>query len=107
MDVPKPGAGLFRASLNNLKGEQPEDLCPNLSMVLQALHSQQAVRVCPGRLEASTEECTVLSGSLNRIIYLIALTPWWPHGKKLACRCGRHGFNPCSGKISHAREQLS
>ena len=112
MDVPKPGAGLFRASLNNLKGEQPEDLCPNLSMVLQALHSQQAVRVltvrvCPGRLEASTEECTALSGSLNRIIYLIALTPWWPHGKKLACRCGRHGFNPCSGKISHAREQLS
>ena len=35
-------------------------------MVLQALHSQQAVRVltvrvCPGRLEASTEECTALS----------------------------------------------
>ena len=65
------------------------------------------VRVCPGRLEASTEECTALSWSLNRTIYLISLTPWWPHGNKLACRCGRHGFNPCSGKISHAREQLS
>ena len=66
LDVPKPGAELVRASLNNLKVEQSQDLCANLSMVLQALHSQQAirvltVRVCPGRLEASTEECTALS----------------------------------------------
>ena len=66
LDVPKPGAGLVRASLKNLKGDQSQDLCPNLSMMLQALHSQQAVRVltvsvCPGRMEASTEECTALS----------------------------------------------
>ena len=66
LDVPKLAAGLVTAFLNNLKGEQSQDLCPNLSMLLQSLHSQQAVRVltvrvCPGRLEASTEECTALS----------------------------------------------
>ena len=52
LDVPKPGAGLFRASLNNLKGEQPEDLCPNLSLVLQALHSQQAVRAVSSQVRS-------------------------------------------------------
>lgn len=45
LDVLQPGAGLVRASLNNLKGEPSQDLCAKSSMVLQALHSQQAVRV--------------------------------------------------------------
>ena len=44
------------------------DSSPMLSMVLQALHSQQAVThshdqsgQCPGRLEARSEACSALS----------------------------------------------
>ena len=33
--------------------------------------------------------------------------PWWLSGKESACQCRKHGFNPWSGKIPHASEQLS
>ena len=33
--------------------------------------------------------------------------PWWCSGWESACRCRRHGFEPWSGKIPHAAEQLS
>ena len=33
--------------------------------------------------------------------------PWWLSGKKPACKCSRHGFDPWSGKIPHAVEQLN
>ena len=32
--------------------------------------------------------------------------PWWRSGWKSACRCRGHGFEPWSGKIPHAAEQL-
>ena len=32
--------------------------------------------------------------------------PWWRSGWESACRCGGHGFEPWSGKIPHAVEQL-
>ena len=33
--------------------------------------------------------------------------PWWLSGKESTCQCRRHGFDPCSGKMPHASEQLS
>ena len=33
--------------------------------------------------------------------------PWWLSGEESACQCRRHGFDPWSGKIPHAVEQLS
>ena len=33
--------------------------------------------------------------------------PWWLSGKEPTCRCRRHRFDPWSGKIPHAVEQLS
>ena len=33
--------------------------------------------------------------------------PWWLSGKESACQCRRHGFDPWSGRIPHAREQLN
>ena len=33
--------------------------------------------------------------------------PWWRSGYESACQCGAHGFEPWSGKIPHAAEQLS
>ena len=35
------------------------------------------------------------------------LKPWWLSGKESTCQCRRHGFDPWSGKIPHASEQLS
>ena len=39
-------------------------------------------------------------------IYLLGL-PWWHSGWESACQCREHGFEPWSGKIPHAAEQLS
>ena len=41
---------------------------------------------------------------------LITITfglPWWLSGKESTCQGRRHGFNPWSGKIPHAKMQLS
>ena len=32
--------------------------------------------------------------------------PWWRSGWESACQCRGHGFEPWSGKIPHATEQL-
>ena len=32
--------------------------------------------------------------------------PWWRSGWEPACQCRGHGFEPWSGKIPHAAEQL-
>ena len=32
--------------------------------------------------------------------------PWWRSGWESACQCRRHGFEPWSGRIPHAAEQL-
>ena len=32
--------------------------------------------------------------------------PWWRGGWESACQCRGHGFEPWSGKIPHAAEQL-
>ena len=32
---------------------------------------------------------------------------WWLRGKEPNFQCGRHGFDPWSGKIPNATEQLS
>ena len=39
---------------------------------------------------------------LKRIIGL----PWWRSGWESTCQCRGHGFEPWSGKIPHATEQL-
>ena len=33
--------------------------------------------------------------------------PWWCSGQESACQCRGHRFEPWSGKIPHAVEQLS
>ena len=43
--------------------------------------------------------------SFIKIFYLGL--PWWRSGWESACQCRAHGFEPWSGKIPHAAEQLS
>ena len=64
-NVGKPGAWLARPPPGV---QQSQDFSPILSMVLQVLHSQQAVTHShsqvgqyPGRLEARSEACSALS----------------------------------------------
>ena len=52
---------------------------------------------------------TTCSYMLNQMLYQIwdQGLPWWRSGWESACQCRRHGFEPWSGKIPHATEQLS
>ena len=38
--------------------------------------------------------------------YTMGGLPWWRSGWESACQCRGHRFEPCSGKIPHAAEQL-
>ena len=37
---------------------------------------------------------------------IISGLPWWRSGWESACQCRGHGFEPWSGRIPHAAEQL-
>ena len=57
---------------------------------------------------------TMLEGRLKKIQTFIILNntfniglPWWRSGWESACQCRGHGFEPWSGKIPHAAEQLA
>ena len=43
---------------------------------------------------------------LKNKVYFLGL-PWWRSGYEPACQCRGQGFEPWSGKIPHAVEQLS
>ena len=61
-------------------------------------------------LWASFEFWTILS-VLSIIHFILKIhdlgLPWWRSGWESACQCRGHGFEPWSGKIPHAVEQLS
>ena len=44
--------------------------------------------------------------SLSLAIKQVSGLPWWRSGWESACQCRGHGFEPWSGKIPHAAEQL-
>ena len=46
--------------------------------------------------------------NLIKLMFLIKLwgLPWWCSGWESACQCKGHRFEPWSGKIPHAAEQL-
>ena len=44
--------------------------------------------------------------SLVASIKAVLGLPWWHSGWESACQCRGHGFEPWSGKILHATEQL-
>ena len=49
----------------------------------------------------------ILKKKKKKLLKLKNKLPWWLRGKESACQCRRHGFEPWSGKISHALGQLS
>ena len=67
----------------------------------QSGHSHSGQFAC--RLEARSEECTTLSWSLNKIIYVISLTPGCFQGKNLLSNAGGMGSILVLGRFHMSR----
>ena len=60
----------------------------------------------PSRSEYTHHGNTRRRGAENLFKEIMVGLPWWCSGWESACRCRGHGFEPWSGKIPHAAEQL-
>ena len=67
-----------------------------LSATGQAIHQKEQE---VARLRTRQLDCQTLKKSPMGL-------PWWHNGWESACQCRGHGFEPWSGKIPHAAEQL-
>ena len=65
---------------------------------------RQARHILPHEPEVTPPLDTTKPTSMSNRLFR---PPWWLSGEESAFQCRRHGFNPWSGKISHAVEQLS
>ena len=59
-----------------------------------------------GRVQACAFWKNSLGDSDMHSSLKISGLPWWRSGWESACQCRGHGFEPWSGKIPHAAEQL-
>ena len=55
--------------------------------------------------QKKAEVAILISDKIDFKIKNVGL-PWWRSGLESACQCRGHGFEPWSGKIPHATEQL-
>ena len=56
-------------------------------------------------LEELKSKQTVMNNTITEIKNTLGI-PWWRTGWESACQCRGHEFEPWSGKIPHAAEQL-
>ena len=56
--------------------------------------------------QKSIKSCSTLL-VIREIKIIIRGLPWWLIGKESTCQCRKHGFDPWSGKIPQATDQLS
>ena len=77
-------------------------LCFNPAIALLVIYPTEL------KIYVHTKTCTPLFIASS---FMITKTwnraPWWRSGWESACQCRGHGFEPWSGKIPHAAEQLS
>ena len=57
-------------------------------------------------IKRETKKCLETKKEWNHSITKLMGLPWWHSGWESACQCRGHGFEPWSGKIPHATEQL-
>ena len=57
-------------------------------------------------LTKSTQKYLLKINKKSMFIKTLLGLPWWRSGWESACQCREHGFEPWSGKIPHAVEQL-
>ena len=66
----------------------------------------------PSRPPPSSKELYCMFTFLNNYLFIAKKKensglPWWSSGYESACQCQGRRFDPWSGKIPHAAEQLS
>ena len=74
--------------------------CWRISSVREFLSSECLVPICLYRPSERIHSFTPSSK------ICITGLPWWRSGWESVCQCRGHGFEPWSGKIPHAAEQL-
>ena len=70
--------------------------------ILKSQHFSQTISGLPFSTLSKFGLCKNLS-----VLKLFLGLPWWLSGKESTCQCKRYGFDPWSGKIAHAAEELS
>ena len=72
------------------------------------LRSDESEIIKQKEVEGSTEFISTNAGRYYKMLLknLFRGLPWWRSGWESACQCRGHGFEPWSGKIPHAVEQL-
>ena len=79
----------------------PATLTPNRALLFQC--GRPVVLKIPARW---LKMKTLKTHQTDWVRICILGLPWWRSGWESACQCRGHGFEPWSGKISHAAEQL-
>ena len=64
------------------------------------------VQFMPEKKIRNSRKCIYTQGKVSTSKDLWQGLPWWRSGRESACQCRGHGFEPWSGKIPHAAEQL-
>ena len=95
--------------LPNPACQLPQPACSHASTCPVFLPCPQAT-VAPS--SDDTRPASSYSASLRFLITVVFKNPhkglpWWRSGWESACQCRGHGFEPWSGKIPHAAEQVS
>ena len=86
-------------------------------LLISWLQSPSAVILEPPKIKSDTvspsisHDVIILQLKINKLkkkkgIAVLGF-PWWFRGKESMCQCRGQGFNPCSGTIPYAAEQLS
>ena len=57
-------------------------------------------------LEKAERNLRIHTSHFQNILQKQTGLPWWCSGWESACQCRGHGFEPWSGKIPHATEQM-
>ena len=93
--------GIWSKSQGKTCGIKPE--------VTDDLHGIWAViHLCRNRGKSGPQPCEYSLSYSPNLLWLKrkAGLPWWRSGWESACQCRGHGFEPWSGKIPHAADQL-
>ena len=91
-------------SMTSLQAQWGQDLAWSLcSLNICWLNTESSVPSCG----PEDKGVWFLTGNTTVLRMPFLGLPWWLSGKESACQCRIHRFNPWSGKIPHAVEQLS
>ena len=99
-------------STENIWSSKPKTstICPFIEKFAQESNKkeieEQQQKKNMKHIESKWQNGTCKFHHINHYIKCKWGLPWWCRGWESACQCRGHGFEPWSGKIPHAAEQL-